>query len=148
MPVIEGDESVLVKGTGRIAAVDIKTMPYPGFPTDMQPQTAVALCLANGTSTIIESIYDNRFKYVAELQKMGANIRVEGRTAIIVGSNDLKPAQLTSYDLRAGAAMVIAALCAKGQSTVIDIEYIERGYENLVPKLRSLGAEIILDDDN
>ncbi len=148
VPVIEGDESVLVKGTGRIAAVDIKTMPYPGFPTDMQPQTAVALCLANGTSTIIESIYDNRFKYMAELQKMGAKIKVEGRTATIFGPNVLKSAQLTSYDLRAGAAMVIAALCAKGQSEVSDIEYIERGYENLVPKLRALGADIIVVDDN
>lgn len=142
--VVEGEDSVLVKSSGNLRRVNVKTLPYPGFPTDMQPQIATALCLANGTSIITEGIYDNRYKYVNELRKMGASVQVDGRTAIIEGGTALKGATVAACDLRAGAAMVIAGLCAEGTTTVEDIHYIERGYENFVGKLRTLGADIAL----
>ena len=142
--VIAGEDCVTVKSTGRLRKVNIKTMPYPGFPTDMQPQFAAALCLANGASVITEGIYDNRFKYLTELRKMGAQVQVDGRTAMIEGVEKLCGAPVAACDLRAGAAMVIAGLCAEGTTEVEDIHYIERGYEDFVGKLRGLGADIAL----
>ena len=125
---------------------NVKTLPYPGFPTDMQPQMGTLLCLANGTSVITEGIYDNRFKYVNELRKMGAEIQVDGRVAVIEGGTKLSGAPVKACDLRAGAAMVIAGMCASGTTVIEDIHYIERGYENFVGKLKALGAEIELVD--
>ncbi len=132
------DESMARK----LRRVNVKTMPYPGFPTDMQPQVATALCLANGTSVITEGIYDNRFKYTNELRKMGAEIQVDGRVAVIEGGRRLTGAPVHACDLRAGAAMVIAGMCASGTTVVEDVRYIERGYENFVGKLQALGADI------
>jgi UDP-N-acetylglucosamine 1-carboxyvinyltransferase len=142
----EYEDSVLVKGASNLRRVNVKTMPYPGFPTDMQPQMGMLLCLAQGTSVITEGIYDNRFKYVNELRKMGAEIQVDGRIAIIEGGRRLTGAQVMACDLRAGAAMVIAGLCAAGVTEVEDIHFIERGYENFVGKLQKLGADIELVD--
>ena len=140
------EDSVVVKSSGRLRRVNIKTMPYPGFPTDMQPQFAAALCLANGRSIITEGIYDNRFKYMTELRKMGAQVDVDGRTAAIDGVDGLSGAPVAACDLRAGAAMVIAGLSASGTTEVEDIHYIERGYEDFVGKLRGIGADISLVD--
>lgn len=142
----EYEDSVLVKGNGHLRRANVKTLPYPGFPTDMQPQMGALLCMANGTSVITEGIYDNRFKYVNELRKMGADIQVDGRIAIFEGGAELTGALVTACDLRAGAAMVIAGLCAKGTTEIEDIHYIERGYENFVGKLRGLGADISIVD--
>ncbi|MBQ9414353.1 MAG: UDP-N-acetylglucosamine 1-carboxyvinyltransferase [Clostridia bacterium] len=139
---LEDDDAIRVSCTGPLRHCNVKTMPHPGFPTDMQPQIAVLLSLASGTSFLTENIWDNRFKYVAELQRMGADIQVNGHTAIFQGVSHLTAAPIKSHDLRAGAAMVIAALCAQGVSIVDDIQYIERGYENIVEKLQSLGADI------
>ena len=138
----EYEDSVLVKGASTLRKANIKTLPYPGFPTDMQPQMGTLLCLANGTSVITEGIYDNRFKYVNELRKMGAEIQVDGRVAVIEGGAKLTGAVVQACDLRAGAAMVIAGMCAAGTTVVEDIHFIERGYENFVGKLKALGAEI------
>ena len=117
-------------------------MPYPGFPTDMQPQIAVTLGLCCGTSIVTESIFENRFRYVDELIRMGASIKVEGNTAIIDGVSRYTGASINAPDLRAGAALVIAALAAEGMSVIDDIRYIERGYEDFPAKLQSLGAQI------
>jgi UDP-N-acetylglucosamine 1-carboxyvinyltransferase len=136
----ESDDAVRVVATGRLDHTHVKTLPYPGFPTDMQPQITVALGLATGTSIVTESIFENRFKYVDELIRMGANIKVESSTAIIEGVERYTGAGITAPDLRAGAALVIAALAADGYSTVDDIRYIERGYEDFDVKLQSLGA--------
>ena len=138
----ESDDAVRVVASRRPECTHVKTLPYPGFPTDMQPQISVTLALANGTSIVTESIFDNRFKYVDELAKMGSNIKVEGNTAIIEGVDKLTSADLTAPDLRAGAALVLACLTAEGFSTVDDIKYIERGYEDFDVKLRGLGAHI------
>lgn len=140
--VIEYDDSVRVISNGKLKKTNIKTLPYPGFPTDMQPQGAVALALADGTSFVTESIFENRFKYVDELARMGAHIKVEGNTAIIEGVQKYTGANITAPDLRAGAALVIAALAAEGFSTIEDIRYIERGYEDFPRKLTELGALI------
>ena len=141
-------EGILVKGTGNIQRINLKTMPYPGFPTDMQPQFGVLLCLAHGTSVITEGIYDNRFKYMNELRKMGAEVQVDGRVAVIEGGRRLSGAPVHACDLRAGAAMVIAGMIASGTTTIDDIHYIERGYERFVDKLNALGADIqVLCDD-
>ncbi len=142
----EYEDSVLVKGNGHLRKANVKTLPYPGFPTDMQPQMGALLCMANGTSVITEGIYDNRFKYVNELRKMGADIQVDGRIAIFEGGAQLTGAPVMACDLRAGAAMVIAGLCAKGRTEIEDIHFIERGYENFVGKLRKLGADISIVD--
>ena len=147
----EYEDSVLVKGASTLRKANIKTLPYPGFPTDMQPQMGVLLCIAKGTSVITEGIYDNRFKYVNELRKMGAEVQVDGRVAVFECGTKLTGAPVLACDLRAGAAMVIAGLCASGVTEVEDIHYIERGYENFVGKLKALGADIeIVDfpDDN
>lgn len=139
----ESDDAVRVVASRRLESTHVKTLPYPGFPTDMQPQIAVALAMANGTSVVTESIFDNRFKYVDELVKMGANIKVEGgNTAIIEGVERFTSANLTAPDLRAGAALVLACLAAEGFSTVEDIKYIGRGYEDFELKLQNLGAVI------
>lgn len=142
----EYEDSVLVKGNGHLRKANVKTLPYPGFPTDMQPQMGTLLCMANGTSVITEGIYDNRFKYVNELRKMGADIQVDGRIAIFEGGAQLTGAPVMACDLRAGAAMVIAGLCAKGKTEIEDIHFIERGYEDFVGKLRKLGADISIVD--
>ncbi len=138
----ESDDAVRVVATRRLDHTHVKTLPYPGFPTDMQPQIAVTLGLCNGTSIVTESIFENRFKYVDELTRMGASIKVEGNTAIIDGVSKYTGASLSAPDLRAGAALVIAALAAEGFSTVEEIQYIERGYEDFPLKLQSLGAQI------
>lgn len=140
--VIAGEDCVTVKSTGRLRKVNIKTMPYPGFPTDMQPQIAVCMSLASGVSVITESIYDTRFGYCAELNRMGASIKVDTKVAIITGVEKLHGCTVRACDLRAGAAMVIAGLAADRTTTIEDIEYIERGYENLIGKLTAIGAEI------
>ena len=138
----EFDDSIRVVAAKRLIRTHIKTQPYPGYPTDMQPQIAVVLALSRGTSIVTESIFENRFKYVDELTRMGANVKVEGNTAIIDGVPGFTGARISSPDLRAGAALVIAALQAEGISVVDDIGYILRGYEDFDGKLRSLGAEI------
>ena len=144
--VTEDDDSLLVRRSGPLTKTNVKTLPYPGFPTDMQPQMGALLCMANGTSVITEGIYDNRFKYVNELRKMGADIQVDGRIAIFEGGAKLTGAPVMACDLRAGAAMVIAGLCASGKTEIEDIHFIERGYENFVGKLRKLGADISIVD--
>ena len=143
----EDDDSVRVVASERLSNTHIKTLPYPGFPTDMQPQMGVTLALAEGTSIITESIFENRFKYVDELMKMGANIKVESNVAIIDGVSELTGAQISAPDLRAGAALVMAAMAAEGFSTVDDIHYIQRGYEDFHIKLQKLGGLIELVSD-
>ena len=139
----EYDDSVRVKGIhGNYSTTNIKTMPHPGFPTDLQPVMGVLLCFAKGTSIITEGIWDNRFKYCDELNKMGANIQVEGRVAVFEGVEKLRPAPVTATDLRAGAALIVAALCTKGQSEVYEIKHVERGYVDIVKKIRALGGDI------
>ena len=140
----ERDDCIRVVSSKPLMHTQVKTLPYPGFPTDMQPQITVALAMAKGTSIVTESIFENRFKYVDELTRMGAGIKVEGNTAIIDGVNKYTGASITVPDLRAGAALVIAALAAEGCTMVDNIKYIERGYEDFHLKLRSLGAQIEL----
>ena len=140
----EFDDAVRVSATKRLGHTHIKTLPYPGFPTDMQPQMAIVLALSEGTSIVTESIFENRLKYVDELARMGATIKVEGNTAIIDGVERYSGAQVNAPDLRAGAALVIAGLAADGFTTVDDIVYILRGYEDFDGKLRSLGGCIEL----
>lgn len=138
----EYDDAIRVIGFDRLNTTHVKTLPYPGFPTDMQPQITVALSIANGTSTVTESLFENRFKYVDELTKMGADIKVEGNTAIIRGVNTLTGAEVNAPDLRGGGALVIAGLIAEGFTVVEDIVYIQRGYEDFTEKLKKLGASI------
>lgn len=138
----EYDEAVKVKAGESINQSQVKTLPYPGFPTDMQPQITVALALANGTSTVTESIFENRFKYVSELARMGSKIKIEGNTAIITGVKNFSGAKVSAPDLRAGAALVLAGIAAEGTTIIEDIHYIARGYEAFDEKLRALGADI------
>ena len=138
----EYDDSVRVISDGKLQHTQVTTLPYPGFPTDMQPQMAVLLAIADGTSTVTESIFENRFKYVDELTRMGADIKVEGNIAIINGVTKYTGARVNAPDLRAGAALVIAGLAADGITVVDDIYYIQRGYEELASKLRGIGAQI------
>ncbi|MDD6213481.1 MAG: UDP-N-acetylglucosamine 1-carboxyvinyltransferase [Clostridiales bacterium] len=145
--VVEFDDSIRVVGKPKLQSCNVKTLPYPGFPTDMQPQISVALALAEGTGIVTESIFENRFKYVDELTKMGAQVKVEGNVAVITGTNQLMGAELVAPDLRAGAALVMAGLAAEGFTTVDAIHYILRGYENFDEKLRGLGAEIDVIND-
>ncbi|MBQ7071444.1 MAG: UDP-N-acetylglucosamine 1-carboxyvinyltransferase [Ruminococcus sp.] len=140
--VVENDESVHVWVDGPIMKTSIKTMPHPGFPTDMQPQFSTFLTTADGTSIVTDDIFDNRFRYVAELRRMGADISVDGKVAVIQGVEELKGAPVSATDLRAGAALVIAGLAAKGVTEIDNIHYIERGYEKIDEKLRGLGADI------
>ena len=139
----EFDDCVRVSVDGPLVKTSIKTMPHPGFPTDMQPQFSTLLCLAEGTSIVREDIFDNRFRYVDELRRMGADISVDGKVAVIEGVGQLMGAPVTAPDLRAGAALVIAGLAAKGVTEIEDIYHIERGYENFEGKLRALGADIV-----
>lgn len=140
--VTEEDDSLLVCSHGRLQRANIKTMPYPGFPTDMQPQIAAVLCLAEGTSVLTEGVWDNRYRYVDEFRRLGAHIQVDGKIAVIEGVDKLTGAPMRACDLRAGAAMVIAGLAAQGTTEIDCIQHIERGYENLVRKLSSIGADI------
>ena len=140
--VCEGDDSVSVDATGGIKRCNIKTMPHPGFPTDMQPQAVALLSVAEGTSIVNEAVWESRFQYVDQLLKLGAQISVNGRIAIIDGVKSLTAADVEATDLRAGAAMIIAALCADGESTISSIKYIERGYDKVVEKFKGLGADI------
>ena len=133
--------SVRVRGN-RISPVDIKTHPYPGFPTDMQSQITSLLSVACGTSVVIETIFENRFMHVCELKRMGANIKVEGRSAIIEGCSRLTGAKVKATDLRAGAALILAGLCAEGATEILDVEHVDRGYYRIDEKLKSLGAVI------
>ena len=136
----ESDDAVRVVSSKPLTHTQVKTLPYPGFPTDMQPQMVVALALARGASIVTESIFENRFKYVDEMTRMGADIKVEGNTAFISGVQKYTGAGIVAPDLRAGAALVLAGLAAEGVTTVDDIKYIERGYEDFHIKLQSLGA--------
>ena len=138
----EYDDSMLIRRNGPLSRTNIKTMPYPGFPTDMQSQIGAVLCLAQGTSVITEGVWDNRFRYVDELRRMGASIQVDGKIAVIEGVGKLTGAPVSACDLRAGAAMVIAGLAAEGVTEVDSIHHIERGYQNLVEKIIGVGADI------
>ena len=138
----EHEDTLLVRRNGPLHKANIKTLPYPGFPTDMQPQLTTVLCLAQGISLVTESVWGNRYRYVDELRRMGASIQVDDKTAVVEGVDHFSGAPIQAPDLRAGAALVIAALAAKGRSEISCVHYIERGYENLVEKLRALGANI------
>ena len=141
--VIVFDDSIRVMRSGPLRQTTVKTRPYPGFPTDMQAQACVCMALARGTSRLTESVYETRFfGYCTELENMGANIRIDGKTALVQGVEQLHGSTVYAHDLRAGAALVIAGLSAKGTTTVEDIHYVERGYEDLIGKLTALGADI------
>ena len=140
--VTEYDDAIRVESSRRLRRSNVKTMPYPGFPTDMQPQIAVCMALAEGRSLVTEGIYDNRFRYTAELNRMGASIQVESKTAVIDGVSQLHGCEVRACDLRAGAAMVIAALSAEGTTTIEDAHYIERGYEDIIGKFSAIGGKI------
>jgi len=146
--VIEEPTSIHIAGRNCLKSVDIKTHPYPGFPTDMQSQMTSLMCTAEGTSIIIETIFENRFMYVNELKRMGANIKIEGRSAVVEGKPKLLGARVKATDLRAGAALILAGLAAEGVTEITDIEHIERGYVNIDGKLRSLGVNIVRSDDD
>jgi UDP-N-acetylglucosamine 1-carboxyvinyltransferase len=138
----EGEDWIRVTGSDSIQKANIKTFPYPGFPTDLHPPAAILLCMADGTSTITEGVWDSRYQYVDELKRMGAQIKVDGRVAVVEGPCRLSGAPVKATDLRAGAAVVIAGLAAEGKTEVHNIKYIDRGYEKFEEKLRSLGADI------
>ncbi len=138
----EFDDSIRVSGDGNYQSINVKTMPHPGFPTDLQPVMGVLLSMANGTSIVTEGIWDSRFRYCDELIKMGANIQVEGKVAVFEGVEKLGPAPVIATDLRAGAALVIAALTVKGQSEISQIAHVERGYVDIVKKIKSLGGDM------
>ena len=138
----EQDDAVLVRRSGPITRTNVKTMPYPGFPTDMQPQIAAVLCLAQGTSVLTEGVWDNRYRYVDAFRRMGAKTQVDGKVAVIEGVPALTGAPVHACDLRAGAAMVIAGLAAQGTTEIDGVYHIERGYETLVEKLSGVGAKI------
>ena len=143
----EQDDTLLVRRSEPLQRANVKTQPYPGFPTDMQPQIAVVLSLAQGTSLVTEGVYGaSRFKYLDELRRMGAHIQVDGRVAVIEGVEHLEGAPVHACDLRAGAALVIAGLAARGTTEISQIQFIERGYEDLVGKLRAVGADIQMGD--
>ena len=138
----ENGDTLLVRRTGRLQRTNVKTLPYPGFPPDMQPQITTVLSLAEGTSLVTEGVWGSRYRYVDELRRMGARIQVDDKTAVVEGVDHLTGAPIQAYDLRAGAAMVIAALAAQGRSEITQVQYIERGYEDIIAKLRGLGADI------
>ncbi len=140
--ITEYDEAVRVKMTSRPKKCNVKTMPHPGFPTDMQPQIATALSIAEGTSIVTEGVWDSRFRYVEQLTLMGASIQVDGKVAVITGVKSLNPAPVRAVDLRAGAAMIIAGLAADGVTEIEEIDHIDRGYEDVVEKFSALGADI------
>ena len=138
----ELDDAIIVKRDGDMKAINVKTRPYPGFPTDMQPQMTALLCFAKGDGRVTEDVWDNRFRYIEELRKTGARIDIAGKTAAVHGGGELVGAPMHSVDLRAGAAMVILGLGIHGRTEIMDIHTIERGYDNLVSKLRALGADV------
>jgi UDP-N-acetylglucosamine 1-carboxyvinyltransferase len=138
----EGSDWVRVAASHKLEAMHVKTMPYPGFPTDVQQPMSAALCLANGTSTVEETIYESRTGHIPELNRMGAKIRQEGRSSIITGVDKLRGAVVEASDLRAGAALVLAGLAAQGKTTVRNVHFIDRGYEGFETRLQSLGAKI------
>ena len=140
------NKAIEINTPKKLKAVDIKTMPYPGFPTDMQSVYSSMLTIAKGTSIVVENIFENRYKYTTELKKMGARLQVEGRTLIIKGTRHLVGADVEARDLRGGAALVLAGLVAKGKTRVSNIQYIQRGYENLECKLQNLGAKIKIEN--
>ncbi len=141
--IVNYDDAVRIQKTGRLRRATVKTRPYPGFPTDMQAQVCVCMSLASGVSRLTESVYETRFfGYCSELESMGANIRIEGKTANVVGVEQLYGAEVTANDLRAGAALIIAGLTAQGTTYVKNIHYVERGYENIIAKLSGIGADI------
>jgi len=139
-----GDNEMLVRSDGVFKGVSVRTLPYPGFPTDMQPQFGAIMCLAGGISTITESVWESRYKYLGELAKMGAVYDIEKNKAIISGPAKLKGTDVHATDLRAGAALLIAAMAAEGESKLTGVEFVERGYHNIVGKLLGLGADIQL----
>ena len=142
----ENGDEILIRRSGPLCRANVKTMPYPGFPTDMQPQIVTVLSLAKGTSLVTESVWNSRFKYVDELKRLGARIHVDGKIAIVEGVDRLTGAPVESPDLRAGAALVVAAQAAEGETEIGQVQYIERGYEDIVGKLRALGADIRIID--
>ena len=142
----EIDDTLLVRRSGPLQRANVKTQPYPGFPTDMQPQIATVMALAEGTSMVTEAVWNNRFRYIDELKRLGAKIQVDGRVAVIEGVDHFEGAPVQACDLRAGAAMVVAALAAHGTTEISHVVYIERGYEDLVGKLRAVGADISIID--
>ena len=143
----EDGDSLIVSRTGALHRTNIKTMPYPGFPTDMQPQVAAVLCLAEGTSMLTEGLWDSRYRYTDEFRRLGARIQVDGRVAVIEGVEKLTAARMAACDLRAGAAMIIAAMAAEGTSEITNIHYVERGYEDIIGKLSGIGADIQVVDE-
>lgn len=138
----EFDDSIRVTGTGKITKANIKTLPYPGFPTDMQPQIVSLLSVADGTSIVTEGVWDSRFQYVDELERMGANIRVDGKTAVVTGVKNLEGAPVRATDLRGGAGMVIAGLMAAGTTEIYELQHIDRGYEKMEEKFQAIGADM------
>lgn len=145
--VIEGDDEIRIDARGELKKINVKTLPYPGFPTDLQPPMVALLTTVSGTSIVTESVWDSRFQYVAELEKMGAKITVDGRVAVVEGGYPLSGAEIAATDLRAGAGMIIAGLVACGTTHLGEIKYIDRGYEKIEEKLRALGADIKRTDD-
>jgi UDP-N-acetylglucosamine 1-carboxyvinyltransferase len=144
----ESENSIFVSRPSQLRSVDIKTQPYPGFPTDLQAQLMALMSLSNGLSVITETIFENRFMHVAELRRMGAEIRINGNSAIVNGLPELKGARVMATDLRASASLVVAGLAAKGVTEISRIYHLERGYENLVGKLQSLGAIVRKEKDD
>ena len=140
--IVDEDDNIRVIGKEYLKPCNVKTLPYPGFPTDLQQPMGLLMCLANGVSSITESIFENRFRYVTELQHMGASIRVNGNTAVFSGPSELYGAKIKATDLRAGAAMILAGLVAKGRTEITNLQYIDRGYENIEENFRNLGADI------
>lgn len=145
MTVEERENSVFVDATAPLFSANIKTLPFPGFPTDMQAQFSALLCETEGTGIIVETVFENRFLHIAELNRMGANIRIDGRSSVIEGGRKLSGAKVTAFDLRGGASLVLAGLCANGETEISGIEHIERGYEGLCEKISSVGGNIFLD---
>lgn len=141
--IIEEGNNLRVRSNGRLKAVDIKTMPYPGFPTDMQAQFMALMTVAEGTSVFTETVFENRFMHADELRRMGANIKIDGRNAIVEGVSRLTGCKVKATDLRAGAALIIAALAAEGQTEITELQYIDRGYEDLIEKFQTIGADIV-----
>lgn len=138
----EGDEHIRARRSGELNRTNINALPYPGFPTDMQPQTVSVLCCANGTSVVVDGVFENRFRYVDELRRMGAKIQVDGKVAVVNSVPELTGAPVCACDLRAGVALIIAGLSAKGTTIIDGVDHVERGYEDIVTKLRNLGADI------
>ena len=141
--VAEWEDSIRVMADEPLKAVNVKTMAYPGFPTDLQPQIATLLAVCNGTSVLTENVWENRYQYMDELRKLGANVDIEGRKATIHGIKNFHGAEVTATDLRAGAAMILAAMAAEGETTISGVRYIDRGYEHVEDKFNAMGADIV-----